>query len=85
MGGTARLSPLKRTHQLTDDEVERLFKAAQQTLNVWVERLREQLAVGRQVPRELAGMSPWRPPWAWLHQLSRGRGTANEVPATAHD
>ncbi|MEO0531062.1 MAG: DNA-formamidopyrimidine glycosylase family protein [Planctomycetota bacterium] len=34
----AGLSPLKRTQQLSDDEVERLFAATRQTLTTWIER-----------------------------------------------
>jgi formamidopyrimidine-DNA glycosylase len=35
----ARLSPLKLTSSLTDEEIERLFHAARDTLQVWVEQL----------------------------------------------
>ena len=38
----ARLSPMKRTGQLSDDEIQRLHVAAQQTLTLWIDRLREQ-------------------------------------------
>lgn len=34
----ARLSPLKRTQQLSDPEMERLFAATRQTLSEWIER-----------------------------------------------
>jgi len=36
----ARLSPLALTHRLTDDQIERLFAAACEVLERWVERLR---------------------------------------------
>jgi formamidopyrimidine-DNA glycosylase len=36
----ARLSPVKQTAQLTDDETERLFTAMRDTLTEWTERLR---------------------------------------------
>jgi formamidopyrimidine-DNA glycosylase len=36
----ARLSPLKRTSQLSPDEIERLFKATVRTLELWTEHLR---------------------------------------------
>src|SRR6266705_2978861 len=36
----ARLSPLRLTTQVGDAEIERLFRAAQQTLTGWLERLR---------------------------------------------
>ncbi|HEY2990772.1 MAG TPA: DNA-formamidopyrimidine glycosylase family protein, partial [Candidatus Binatia bacterium] len=36
----ARLSPVKQTRQLSDEEIERLYHATQKTLREWVERLR---------------------------------------------
>ena len=36
----ARLSPVKLTQKLTDDEVERLYNATRETLAHWVDRLR---------------------------------------------
>jgi formamidopyrimidine-DNA glycosylase len=36
----ARLSPMKLTSSLAGDETERLFQATQETLQMWVERLR---------------------------------------------
>ncbi|MEL6104978.1 MAG: DNA-formamidopyrimidine glycosylase family protein [Planctomycetota bacterium] len=38
----ARLSPMRRTSQLSDDEVQLLHEATQSTLSTWIERLREQ-------------------------------------------
>jgi formamidopyrimidine-DNA glycosylase len=38
----ARLSPVKLTQKLTDDELERLHHATRKTLTQWVERLREE-------------------------------------------
>jgi formamidopyrimidine-DNA glycosylase len=38
----ARLSPLKQTHQLTDEEIGRLRDATRATLEAWVLRLREE-------------------------------------------
>ncbi len=38
----ARLSPVKLSRHLTEDEVARLFKATQQTLTEWIVRLRRQ-------------------------------------------
>lgn len=35
----AQLSPLKRTGQLSDEEIERLFEATRRTLQEWIERL----------------------------------------------
>lgn len=40
----ARLSPVKLTSRLTDDEIERLFDAARETLTEWTDRLRRQYA-----------------------------------------
>ena len=40
----ARLSPLKLTRSLSDEEVERLRRATRDTLILWVDRLREDLA-----------------------------------------
>lgn len=38
----AKLSPMRRTDQLGEDEIERLHQAAVETLVTWIERLREQ-------------------------------------------
>lgn len=38
----ARLSPVRPTRQLTDDEIARLFEAARSTLTEWCERLRRE-------------------------------------------
>jgi formamidopyrimidine-DNA glycosylase len=38
----ARLSPVKLTQKLTDDELQRLYVATRQTLTDWVTRLRDQ-------------------------------------------
>jgi formamidopyrimidine-DNA glycosylase len=40
----AGLSPVRRTRQLGDDEVRRLFDATRDTLRAWTQRLREQFA-----------------------------------------
>jgi formamidopyrimidine-DNA glycosylase len=40
----ARLSPMKTTAALTDDEVETLYRATRATLEVWIARLREESA-----------------------------------------
>jgi formamidopyrimidine-DNA glycosylase len=42
----ARLSPLKLTRSLTDDEVERLHLATDGTLRLWIDRLRQDLHGG---------------------------------------
>lgn len=42
----AKLSPVKRTQQLTDDEIDRLYEATQQTLTDWLERMRAETGDG---------------------------------------
>jgi formamidopyrimidine-DNA glycosylase len=42
----ARLSPLKQTRSLSDDEISRLHEATRATLTTWVERLRRQAGDG---------------------------------------
>jgi formamidopyrimidine-DNA glycosylase len=38
----ARMSPMKLTSALTEDEIDRLFHATRETLHLWVERLRRE-------------------------------------------
>ena len=38
----AHLSPVKLTQKMTDEEVERLYKATRNSLHEWIERLREE-------------------------------------------
>ena len=42
----ARLSPVRQTRQLTDDEIERLWRATRETLREWIERLRAEAGEG---------------------------------------
>jgi formamidopyrimidine-DNA glycosylase len=42
----ARLSPIRLTRQLTDEEIERLFDATLVTLQLWLERLRAEAGDG---------------------------------------
>jgi formamidopyrimidine-DNA glycosylase len=42
----AQLSPVKRTDQLTDDEVARLHAATRQVLTTWIDRLRSETGDG---------------------------------------
>jgi formamidopyrimidine-DNA glycosylase len=42
----ARLSPMKQTKQLDDDEWQRLYDGTQAVLTEWIERLRAEAAVG---------------------------------------
>ena len=53
---TAKLSPLKRTGQLDEDETQRLHVAAQETLALWIERLREQ--TGTKFPEKVTAFRP---------------------------
>ena len=48
----ARLSPIKRTHQLEEGEVERLYDATRATLLEWAERLRRE--VGDRFPEKVS-------------------------------
>lgn len=36
----AKMSPIKQTHKLTQEEWERLYKATRETLQLWIDRLR---------------------------------------------
>jgi len=47
----ARLSPVKLTRSLTEDEVQRLFEATQRTLLEWAERLRRE--AGERFPEKV--------------------------------
>jgi formamidopyrimidine-DNA glycosylase len=42
----ARLSPIALTHRLTPDEWERLFAATRATLQLWIDRLRDEASAG---------------------------------------
>ncbi len=42
----ARLSPVKRTGQLSDDEIDRLYEATRRTLTEWTDRLRAEAGDG---------------------------------------
>jgi formamidopyrimidine-DNA glycosylase len=42
----ARLSPIKLTHKLEDEEWERLFTATRETLQLWIERLKAEAQMG---------------------------------------
>jgi formamidopyrimidine-DNA glycosylase len=47
----AKLSPVKQTRQLSDEEIERLYHATRKTLRDWVERLRAE--VGDNFPEKV--------------------------------
>jgi formamidopyrimidine-DNA glycosylase len=42
----ARLSPIKLTHKLDDEEWERLFTATRETLQLWIDRLKAEAQAG---------------------------------------
>ena len=42
----ARLSPIKRTAKMTDEEIARLFEATRSTLAEWTDRLRQEVGEG---------------------------------------
>jgi formamidopyrimidine-DNA glycosylase len=42
----ARLSPVKQTRYLEEEEIERLYRAARETLSLWIERLRKESGEG---------------------------------------
>lgn len=52
----AKLSPLKRTDQCSDDEIERLYQAAKETLADWIARLRQQN--GEAFPEKVTAFRP---------------------------
>jgi len=52
----ACLSPLKRTHQMKDNEIKRLFDASQKTLSIWTKRLIAQ--TGDKFPEKVTAFRP---------------------------
>jgi formamidopyrimidine-DNA glycosylase len=52
----ARLSPVRLTRQLTDEEIERLFDATRITLELWLERLRAEAGDG--LPERVTAFRP---------------------------
>jgi formamidopyrimidine-DNA glycosylase len=52
----ARLSPVKLTQRLADDEIERLFDATRDTLRLWTERLRAE--AGEDFPEKVTAFRP---------------------------
>ena len=52
----AKLSPVKRTQQLSSDEIDRLFEATQESLLDWTERMR--LDVGDGFPDKVTAFRP---------------------------
>jgi formamidopyrimidine-DNA glycosylase len=54
----ARLSPVKQTKTLTQDDVRGLFKAARSTLEMWTERLRREFGGRFPGPGEITAFRP---------------------------
>jgi formamidopyrimidine-DNA glycosylase len=52
----ARLSPVKHTNRLTDDEIARLFAATKEILDEWVDRLRTE--TGDRFPEKVTAFRP---------------------------
>jgi formamidopyrimidine-DNA glycosylase len=52
----AKLSPVQRTRQLTDEDVYRLFAATRETLQEWIARLRSE--VGDGFPEKMTALHP---------------------------
>ncbi len=52
----AKLSPVKRTQQLDDHELDRLYEATQRTLGEWLERMRDE--VGDGFPEKVTAFRP---------------------------
>ena len=52
----AQLSPLALTHRLDEDEIARLFHATRDTLNAWLERLRQDVGAG--FPEKVTAFRP---------------------------
>ncbi len=52
----AKLSPVKRTQRLSDDEIDRLYTATQRTLTLWLERMREEAGDGW--PKKVTAFRP---------------------------
>ena len=52
----ARLSPVRLTQQMTDEETERLFRATRETLQAWIATLREEAGDG--FPEKVTAFRP---------------------------
>ncbi len=52
----AKLSPVKRTQQLSDAEIDRLYEATVATLNLWLARMRDEAADGW--PKKVTAFRP---------------------------
>ncbi len=52
----ARLSPVRLTQQMTEEETERLFRATRETLQAWIATLREEAGAG--FPEKVTAFRP---------------------------
>ncbi|MBI1807334.1 MAG: formamidopyrimidine-DNA glycosylase, partial [Ignavibacteria bacterium] len=52
----AKLSPLRLSHKLSDDEILHLYTATQETLKEWIEKLRAQ--IGTSFPEKVTAFHP---------------------------
>lgn len=52
----ARLSPVSLSAKLTDEQIDRLFRATQEVLNEWIERLKSQ--TGEKFPEKVTAFRP---------------------------
>jgi formamidopyrimidine-DNA glycosylase len=52
----AKLSPVKRTHQLTDEEIERLYEATRRSLREWIDILQDE--AGDTFPAKVTAFHP---------------------------
>ncbi len=52
----ARLSPLKRTDQMTAEEISRLHRCVQETLELWIDKLRREAGTG--FPEKVTAFRP---------------------------
>ena len=68
----ARLSPVKRTRQLSEEEVGRLFESTRRSLQEWTERLRTE--AGDEFPKKVTAFHP---------AMAATASTANPAPSAA--
>jgi len=52
----SRLSPIRLTHKLTPDEIERLYNATRHTLQIWIDHLRSE--TGTDFPEKVTAFRP---------------------------
>ena len=81
----ARLSPMKLTRTLSDDEIARLFDATQRTLEAWIERTRDEVGGGfpEKVTAFREGMAVARPLRQALSRPAAPPSSASSTPTTS--